>query len=62
MATLSVLINLLVCRAEYVNSVSVYFQFDKNLKNRKSQSKVNGIGFRCDLPNDGKQKLLSIYW
>ena len=51
MTTLSVLINLLVCRAEICNSVSVYFEFDKNPKNQKSQSKINIIVFHCHLPD-----------
>ena len=40
-------LNLLLAKLKYVNSVSVYFYFDKNLYI---------IDFRCDLPNNDKQK------
>ena len=39
-----------------------FLEFNKHLKNQKSQSKINRIDYRYDLPNDDKQKLLSIYW
>ena len=54
--------NFLSLKPKYVNNVSVYFEFNKNLKYQKSQSKINRIDFLCHLPNNGKQKLLSIYW
>ena len=53
----------LICQfaeLKYVNGVSIYFEFNKNLKNKKSQSKINRIDFRCDLPNDGKQTIINL--
>ena len=50
-------INLLVCRAEICEH---YFEFNKNLKNQKSQSKINRTDLRCDLRNDGKQTIINL--
>ena len=42
--TLSVLINLLICQAEICKQC-VYFEFNKNLKNQTTQSKLNRMIF-----------------